>query len=156
MLNMPMSPTINASYASRKKDGRTVMTKALSSYYKSSDEWFGLQNSHRHQAHRQVKSWLENGFQIGVVAIFQFTQGKVFTKDGRPQILDQTNRIKSLHDSVAKNLWIDDKEFFQETSLKTIGKRNQIDIVLSPEKHTDFSNLDDQAKVRMYLADSYY
>lgn len=147
---MPMSPTVNQSYASRRSDGKTVITDKLSKYYKHVNQWYGLQNRQRHEAAHMVGFWLKQGHQIGVTCYFNFPYQRILNIEGRAKTLDHSNRVKSAHDSIAKNLWIDDREFFTEANVKTIGDSECIDVILNPVSRIDTRGIPLEGKVLMY------
>ena len=49
---------------------------------------------------------------IHVDTVFYMLRGRILCKDGNPKRNDTSNRIKALHDALAKILGIDDSYFF--------------------------------------------
>lgn len=67
---------------------------------------------------RQVFSKPPKDHYVHIHCEYYFHWERIFTKRGTPQSLDTSNRIKILHDAIAKAIWCDDKWFFDGSFIK--------------------------------------
>jgi len=103
--DMPIPPTSNMQYAIvHRPNGRQfVPKKELVRYKKAMADYF-LKN---HVAIKHAREVLA-GKALSVQAFFAFEYSRLYTKKGNFKRLDVSNRLKALHDCLAKALLIDD------------------------------------------------
>jgi len=61
----------------------------------------------------KLLEWTKSGKVLGVVCDFRVHHGRLWTKDGRPKVVDAPNRLKGLHDTFTKLVGFDDTLFFK-------------------------------------------
>ncbi len=79
-----------------------------------------------HFAHckKKVDQWMNEKKLLDIHCTFFLNESRIYTKDLRPQVWDVSNRLKALHDCVAKMLDIDDKLFFRIAAEKAIAHQD--------------------------------
>lgn len=127
---VPMPPSENDQYAARAFPGkhskgftgerrsgftmaRICPTHVLEKYQKAVEqEWYQKNLVAAHKARHLLKNWLIKGLYIEVETICWFPYFDVFHGNGNLKKHDSSNRVKALHDSLARVLEIDDSYFF--------------------------------------------
>jgi len=106
---LPIPPTSNMQYAIvfRPTGRQFVPKKELVQYKKAMADYF-LRN---HVAIKHAREVLGGGKALSVQAFFAFERSRLFTKKGNFKRLDVSNRLKALHDCLAKALLLDDSCF---------------------------------------------
>lgn len=130
---LPMPPSENHQYAARAFPGkhgknydgprkvgftmaRICPTSDLEKYQKSVEaEWKEKNLIAVYKCRDTLKQWMMKGLYIHVTSFAFWEYFDIFTKEGLPRKSDATNRVKALHDSLARVLEIDDCWFWNAT-----------------------------------------
>jgi len=127
--NIPIPPSSNQQYATVKSrhTGKLIRTKAdcLVTYQKEMYDW-GMENL---RAIHMVRKTF-TGKELCVHSIFFLHQSRIYTKEGMPKKFDVSNRIKALHDEIAKLTGIDDCWFFYTSEVKMPIKEDKQECVI--------------------------
>jgi hypothetical protein len=131
---LPIPPSSNAQY----KPFRNVTTGKLS--FKSCPELIAYKHDMDHcfyqyptqffQNIKKLQSWLDNGIYFEVKATFLFSRKTLLTQKDTPKRMDVSNRLKSLHDGLARLLQVDDSLFFRISAEKRLAHANQPESVV--------------------------
>jgi Holliday junction resolvase RusA-like endonuclease len=79
---------------------------------------------------KKLQSWLEHGIYFDVKATFFFERKTLVTLKGAPKQMDVSNKLKSLHDGLAKLLQVDDSLFFKISAEKRLTHANESETVV--------------------------
>lgn len=107
---LPMPPSSNNMYATVGR--RRIKSRETLTWERDTDRW-ALKNAQELiQARALLGQAVAKGEVIDIDAQFWFRYEKVLTIKGKPKKLDTSNRIKGLHDALARLLRIDDCHFW--------------------------------------------
>ncbi len=115
---MPMPPSENALYRNVPRVGR-VKTAEYKRFERTIRDWH-LANMRWIVAHTKLLN-LSDSSRLHVESVFHFPKERLFCKDGRVKRLDTSNRVKALHDTIAKVFAFDDRYIWSFRSEKTGG-----------------------------------
>jgi len=79
---------------------------------------------------KKLESWLANGIYLEVKATFFLNVKTMLTQKGEPKRMDVSNKLKSLHDGLAKLLQVDDSLFFKISAEKRLTHSNEVESVV--------------------------
>lgn len=120
IMRLPMCPSVNESLAFFK--GRMISTKKMR-FWKSQIKLYqrfnliDLKKAAEFLSNQQVGSFPA----LKITAHHVFPHKDVWTKDGRPKVIDGHNRNKAMLDALSGLIGIDDKYYFEVNSLKLTG-----------------------------------
>ena len=139
----PMPPTQNKLYSSFR--GRLVKSKEGREYDAKLDLFKMLYKRKLDVLKKDIGSLIiEHGKCLKISTIFIFHKSKVIGKKGQMKKLDATNRIKQVHDHLARVLEIDDCYFVNSIIDKATcdyPKDEQVIISISSGHLLDFKDL---------------
>lgn len=113
---LPIPPSENAMYVNRRqagKRGRAASDELR--YFWDHMEFWRLKNLPFANSARRAMAG--RSF-LAIDCTFHFRRTRLYTGKGNVRRLDVSNRLKALHDSVAKLLGVDDSEFFESSERK--------------------------------------
>lgn len=113
--NFPLPPSENNVYSNVRGRGRVPNAK-MKEWWRDVQIW-ELMNL---PTIKGVRRWMDGHSFFHIDIDFLFHYSRIISKAGKPKINDCANRLKPIHDSLAKILMIDDCAFFQ-ISAKKIG-----------------------------------
>jgi Holliday junction resolvase RusA-like endonuclease len=79
---------------------------------------------------KKLQSWLDHGIYFEVKATFFFNVKTLLTQKGTPKKMDVSNKLKALHDGLAKLLQVDDSLFFKISAEKRLTHSNEVESVV--------------------------
>lgn len=139
----PMPPTSNKLYSSFR--GRLVKSKDGRAYDDKLDLFKMLYKRKLDVVKNQLKSLIEeHGKCLKISTVFVFHKNKVIGQKGQMKKLDATNRIKQVHDHLARLLEIDDCYFTNSIIDKATcddPKEEQVIITISSGQLIRFEDL---------------
>jgi hypothetical protein len=136
LAKLPMPPSENDQYAARAFPGkhskaysgerrsnfvmaRICPTHTLEKYQKQvEEEWKAANLVAVYKCKNLLRDWMIKGLYIEVETFAWFPYFDIFTKEGTVRKNDSSNRVKALHDSLARVLEIDDSWFFDSAIRK--------------------------------------
>lgn len=126
---IPMPPSSNHQYAARvftkrNETGRNFTmakicpTRELDLYQKAFENWSITKKIQVVKAGVLCRNWMLDGFMISIYVGLCWPREKLWTLDNQPKRNDATDRIKALHDCLAKAIGVDDRCFWVSTEEK--------------------------------------
>lgn len=112
----PIPPTSNKLYSSFR--GRLIKSKDGREFDKAVDFWAYLNKRSIERQKPHLEAIINNGGYLKVTCDFIFHKNRVFTKKGTLRKLDASNRVKQVHDNLAKIIGIDDTYFVECVAIK--------------------------------------
>lgn len=121
--NLPIPPSANTMYetnvhryykpngnmgikTSRRKSGELELFQLKCANFAN------LNHKKLEEIRSKVKKYISEGYVLSLDTWFVFEYSRIFSKDGKPKVLDADNRRKPLQDALSKILNIDDSWFF--------------------------------------------
>lgn len=133
-----MPTTVNRLYSSGRFSGKSKRWKSdeYNSFLTQAQYWEMHRQSLVAKSADLCKSMVLEGYLIRVDTYFVFRQTDLWTKPKtkkdkpKPKQLDASNRIKAMHDVLAKMLGIDDKYFWGGNFEKVQGNQQYVTIII--------------------------
>ncbi len=135
----PMPPSQNKIYSSVR--GRLIKSAIARKFDSDCDFWDYARKRTVEQIKLNLAAIIANGGYFRVDCQFVFHTSKVLSKKGTLKRLDPANRLKCLHDNLARILGIDDTFFVSGSFSKVICddiKQEQVIITISPANLESF------------------
>lgn len=125
ILRLPMCPSVNESLAFYK--GRMISTKKMRLWKKQIKSYHAINKKDLELGAKFLRDNMVGGFPaLKVTANHVFPYKDVWTKDGRPKVIDGHNRNKAMLDALGGLIGIDDKYYFEVNSQKLTGEGSRI------------------------------
>lgn len=118
--DLEMPPSSNNQYILVRRGGKTfhVPSAKLKAYQNTMNSYpYRMKSFPSDQ--KRISEWIQLGYKLEVNALFLFHRKSLFTVDGRVKKMDVSNRLKALHDSLAKLIGVDDSTFFRVSAEKS-------------------------------------
>ena len=87
-------------------------SKKLDDYHKRCQLFQQMNSNFIKSVSENCKQWINEGHVLRVDTYHVFHVERVWTKAGKPQVIDANNRVKACLDAIATLLGIDDRYFF--------------------------------------------
>jgi hypothetical protein len=142
LTKLPIPPSQNKIYSSVR--GRLIKSAIARKFDSDCEFWAYLRKRTVEAIKLNLEAIIANGGYLNVDCVFVFHKSKVLSKKGTLKRLDPANRLKCLHDNLAKILGIDDTYFVSGSFSKVICddiKEEQVIVTISPASLDHFNNL---------------